>query len=128
MHYFTVSHAWSQVIVLKIILPFLALVLLLLLTSGNMYPRLMHAFVTSVLDDCVFLFVGCAKVTLNSLQLSQHAAARVLMRLNTRNHVPTNLVSIHWLPVKYRIEFKFLLLTYKAQKGLAPSCLKEFVI
>ena len=38
------------------------------------------------------------------------------------------LASLHWLPVKSRIEFKILLLTYKALNGQAPSYLKEFIV
>ena len=35
------------------------------------------------------------------------------------------LFNLHWLPVKFRIDFKILLLTYKAINGLAPFYLKE---
>ena len=33
--------------------------------------------------------------------------------------------SLHWLPVKYRIQFKILLVTNIALKGQAPPNLKE---
>src|SRR4029434_7226739 len=36
--------------------------------------------------------------------------------------------SLHWLPVKSRIDFKVLLLTYKALNDLAPNYLKELVV
>src|SRR4029434_9379402 len=35
---------------------------------------------------------------------------------------------LHWLPVKSRIDFKVLLLTYKALNDLAPNYLKELVV
>ena len=38
------------------------------------------------------------------------------------------LASLHWLPVKFRIEFKILLLTYKALNDRAPSYLKDLII
>ncbi|TWW67895.1 hypothetical protein D4764_02G0009360 [Takifugu flavidus] len=38
------------------------------------------------------------------------------------------MVFLHWLPVKFRIIFKTLLLTYKVLRGLAPSYLEELVI
>ncbi|TWW62397.1 hypothetical protein D4764_04G0010440 [Takifugu flavidus] len=38
------------------------------------------------------------------------------------------MASLHWLPVKFRIIFKTLLLTYKVLRGLAPSYLEELVI
>src|SRR4029434_7851816 len=38
------------------------------------------------------------------------------------------LASLHWLPVKSTIDFKVLLLTYKALNDLAPNYLKELVV
>ena len=34
---------------------------------------------------------------------------------------------LHWLPVKYRIDFKILLITYNAIHGLAPAYLSELI-
>ena len=31
------------------------------------------------------------------------------------------LYKLHWLPVKYRIEYKIILMTYRALNGLAPN-------
>jgi len=56
------------------------------------------------------------------------AAARVLMRPSKRDHISPVLVSLLWLPVKFRIEFKILLLTYKALNDRAPSCLKDLLV
>ena len=58
----------------------------------------------------------------------QNAAARVLTRTRRRDHITPVLASLHWLPVKSRIEFKILLLTYKALNGQAPSYLKELLV
>ena len=38
------------------------------------------------------------------------------------------MASLHWLPVKSRIEFKILLLAYKALNGQSPSYLKELIV
>ena len=38
-------------------------------------------------------------------------------------HVTPLLVDLHWLPVKFRIEFKILLIVFKIFTGLAPSYL-----
>ena len=54
---------------------------------------------------------------LKSLQLIQNEAARVLTRTNIRAHISPILASLHWLPVKFRTEFKILVLTYKANHG-----------
>ncbi len=35
--------------------------------------------------------------------------------------------TLHWLPIKHRIDFKILLITYKALNGLAPQYLSELL-
>ncbi len=69
---------------------------------------LIHAFMTSRLDYCNALLGGCSARLINKLQMVQNAAARVLTRV---------LISpvLHWLPTKHRIDFKILLITYKAR-------------
>ena len=42
-------------------------------------------------------------------------------------HITPILRNLHWLPVEYNIQFKILLLTYKALNGLAPVYLQTLL-
>ncbi len=57
---------------------------------------------------------------LNKLQVVQNAAVRVLTRSRKYDHITLILRSLHWLPIKFHISYKILLLAYKALNGLAP--------
>ena len=88
---------------------------------------LMHAFVFSRIDYCNALFAGLPKKTTDRLQLVENAAARVLTKTKKWEHITPVLKSLHWLPVSYRIDFKIILLVFKALHGLAPSYLSDCV-
>ena len=89
--------------------------------------KLVHAFMTSRLDYCNALLAGCPASLINKLQLVQNAAARVLTRSRKYDHITPILSSLHWLPIKFRINYKVLLLTYKALNGLAPVYLTDLL-
>ena len=40
-------------------------------------------------------------------------------------HITPVLIKLHWLPIEFRIQFKVLLLVYKALKGIAPKYIKD---
>ncbi len=88
---------------------------------------LIHAFMTSRLDYCNALLGGCSARFNKQLQLVQNAAARVLTRTRKYEHISPVLSTLHWLPTKHRIDFKILLMTYKALNGLAPQYLSELL-
>ena len=64
---------------------------------------------------------------LNKLQRVQNAAARLIFQESKYCHVRPLLFNLHWLPVKFRIDFKILLLTYKAINGFAPFYHQELI-
>src|SRR4029434_10045736 len=62
------------------------------------------------------------------LQLIQNSAARLLTRTKRREHISPVLAALHWLPVTFRIDFKVLLLIYKALNGLGPSYIENSLV
>ena len=55
-------------------------------------------------------------------------AARVVARPDRDHDIDDVLESLHWLPVKYRILYKVLMLVYKCLNNLAPEYLSSFLV
>ncbi len=58
-----------------------------------------HAFISTRLDYCNALYAGINQFSLSPLQLVQDAAAE------KREHITPVLASLHWVPVKFRVDF-----------------------
>ena len=87
----------------------------------------MHALVISRIDCCNSLLNGLSVAVVEKLQRVQNACARVILIRSKRDHVTPMLLELHWLPVKCRITFKTLLLTFKSLHGLAPTYLSALL-
>ena len=67
------------------------------------------------------------KCHIDKLQRVQNAAARLVVMQGKFSHVTPVLHQLHWLLVLFRINFKVLLLIFKAIRKLAPSYINDLV-
>ncbi len=89
---------------------------------------IIHAYITSKLDYCNSLLKGVPEYQLNRLQLVQNAAARIVCRLKKYDHITDSRKTLHWLPIKQRIDFKILLIAYKSINGNGPEYLSDLIL
>ena len=82
---------------------------------------LVHVFIMGRIDYCNSLLYGLPATHINKLQRVQNAAARLICSILRFSHVTPVLYSLHWLPVQFRIDFKILIITFKAIHGHAPK-------
>ena len=95
--------------------------------SHETVETLMHAFITSRLDYCNSLLYAIPAIDLNKLQRVQNAAARLIRNVPRREHITPVLHSLHWLPIKQRINYKIMLFTFKALNGLTPPYIQDLI-
>ena len=88
---------------------------------------LIHAFVTSKIDYCNGLLYGLPSSHILKLQRVQNAAARLVTGSPRFCHITPVLMSLHWLPIKFRVNYKIVLLTFKCLHGLAPKYLADLI-
>ena len=88
---------------------------------------LANALVSSRLDYCNSLFLSLTDFELRRLQLVQNSLCRVVTRSSKFSHITPQLKKLHWLPVRYRVQFKIGLITYKILNQGQPVYLRELI-
>ena len=89
--------------------------------------KLVHALVTSRLDNCNAVLFGLPDYLIKRLQYVLNAAARLVSLTNKYDHITPVMMQLYRLPVKERINFKILLTTFKALRGINPLYLRELI-
>jgi hypothetical protein len=95
--------------------------------NSDQTKSVIHAYVTSKLDQNNSLLVGVADTLISKIQKLQNAAAKMIHRAKKQDHVTPLLKELHWLPISQRITFKVLLLAYKALNDEGPLYLKDML-
>ena len=73
------------------------------------------------------LLFGISASLIKKLQTVQNAAARVAVRADRYTRVKPILIKLHWLTIQQRINFKIILLTFKALHGLTATYISELI-
>ena len=89
--------------------------------------KLVHALVTSRLDCGNGNLYGLPTIQNHRLQRILNIAARILTLSRPSCNITPVLIELHWLPIEKRIEYKLLLITFKATHNLAPQYISDML-
>ena len=92
---------------------------------------LVHALVISRVDYGNALLYGITDRLLHRLEMIQHSAARIIMCIKRHDRQIITAVlrhlHLHWLPVKWRINYKIVVLVFRTLHGLAPAYVSTLI-
>ena len=89
---------------------------------------LVFGLVTSHLDYANAFYIGLPGCDIAKLQHVQNAAAKLVLKKTTKYDSATEaLKGLHWLPIRFRIIHKLLMLVHKSLKGNAPKYLQDLL-
>jgi len=98
--------------------------------SYDLRVQLVHSNILSMIDYCNSVYGGLTEKNLFKLQKIQNNAVRFIYGLygkKRRASITPLLKKLHFLPVKYRIQFKVAMLVFKCVNNLAPEYLTAFI-
>ena len=86
-----------------------------------------RSLILSRMDNGNALLYGAKVKDLDRLQSVQNKAVKLIFSADRRASPSPLLDSLHWLPVRERIQFKLCMYVYKCLHGCAPNYLSAFI-
>ena len=96
--------------------------------SEDVAKTIACSIVSVRLDYCNALLRGAPATTIDKLQRAQNTLARVVTQSTRQTPSRPLLQSLHWLPVRERIDYKVALLAYKVQTTSTPPYLVDSLL
>jgi len=93
------------------------------MTSAMSAVSIAVSLIQSLLDYANSVCYGISARNLAKLQRIQNAAAHIVAHHQPKRPSSSRLFNLHWLPIKYRINFKIATLTYKTLATGQPGYL-----
>ena len=97
------------------------------LLTTNATKLAVHTLTTSSLDYCNSLLIGLNESLLKRLQNIQRTSARLVTRKRKYDPVTADLIELHWLPIRQRIDFKILVLVFKSIHHQTPQYISDML-
>ena len=92
--------------------------------SNSSIEKLVASMITSRLY-CNATFAGVADEQIAHLQEIQNNTTRLILKKSKRDHVTLFLKELHWLPVKYCIQYKLTMLAFRHFNSTLPPYLSS---
>lgn len=89
---------------------------------------LVQSLVLSLLDYGNALYHGLPTSTIAPMQRLQNQAAKLVLKRSRYDSSTEALKTLHWLPIRYRSQFKICCLVHRAIMGTAPLYLRELLV
>ena len=90
--------------------------------------KIVLAFIKFWLNYFNSVLSGAPQSTLKPVQRALNAAVRLILQLGKREHVSLGLLHLHWVPVRWRIQFKLCTMMHSIHTGKCPAYLNNIVV
>ena len=98
------------------------------LLTDSACETLLLSLCISHLDYANALLHGLPAITLSKFQRIKNMCAWLVLRSSKGSSITQCFRDLHWLPIRQRIEFKILTLTYKCLKKQTPEYLQSLLV